>query len=102
MKDLEPWPQAGRQRLLPNGVKAIPRLSKAGMPSRSEGWGGLFKDPRSGSVFNRCASRIFIRSALRADFEQLLMFRPIGLTLRAALLKWGTGVHTRPPFEHPA
>jgi hypothetical protein len=22
----------------------IPRLSKAGMPSRSEGWGGLFKD----------------------------------------------------------
>jgi len=21
----------------------IPRLSKAGMPSRSEGWGGLFK-----------------------------------------------------------
>jgi len=23
---------------------AIPRLSQAGMPSRSEGWGGLFKD----------------------------------------------------------
>jgi hypothetical protein len=22
----------------------IPRLSKAGMPSRSDGWGGLFKD----------------------------------------------------------
>jgi hypothetical protein len=22
----------------------IPRLSKSGMPSRSEGWGGLFKD----------------------------------------------------------
>jgi hypothetical protein len=22
----------------------IPRLSKAGMPSHSEGWGGLFKD----------------------------------------------------------
>jgi len=28
----------------------IPRLSKAGMPSRSEGWGGLFKVPRSGSL----------------------------------------------------
>jgi len=26
------------------GEKPIPRLSKAGMPSRSEGWGGLFKD----------------------------------------------------------
>ena len=25
-------------------ILAIPRLSKAGMPSRSEGWGGLFKD----------------------------------------------------------
>jgi hypothetical protein len=24
--------------------QAIPRLSKAGMPSHSEGWGGLFKD----------------------------------------------------------
>jgi hypothetical protein len=24
--------------------RIIPRLSKAGMPSRSEGWGGLFKD----------------------------------------------------------
>ena len=28
----------------PNTVRAIPRLSKAGMPSHSEGWGGLFKD----------------------------------------------------------
>ena len=27
-----------------------PRLSQAGMPSRSEGWGGLFKVPRSGSL----------------------------------------------------
>src|SRR5262249_42365445 len=26
------------------GIQAIPRLSQAGMPSRSEGWGGLFKD----------------------------------------------------------
>jgi hypothetical protein len=25
----------------------IPRLSKAGMPSHSEGWGGLFKDERT-------------------------------------------------------
>jgi hypothetical protein len=25
-------------------ARNIPRLSKAGMPSRSEGWGGLFKD----------------------------------------------------------
>ena len=24
-------------------TRPIPRLSKAGMPSRSEGWGGLFK-----------------------------------------------------------
>jgi hypothetical protein len=24
--------------------EVIPRLSKAGMPSHSEGWGGLFKD----------------------------------------------------------
>jgi hypothetical protein len=28
-----------------NGIgRIIPRLSKAGMPSRSEGWGGLFKE----------------------------------------------------------
>jgi hypothetical protein len=25
-------------------TQPIPRLSKAGMTSRSEGWGGLFKD----------------------------------------------------------
>jgi hypothetical protein len=30
--------------LLSKVTLPIPRLSKAGMPSRSEGWGGLFKD----------------------------------------------------------
>src|SRR5215475_12201934 len=41
----------------------IPRLSKAGMPSRSEGWGGLFKDEQyrliksdsRASIRSRCA-----------------------------------------------
>jgi hypothetical protein len=41
-----------------NSTLPIPRLSKAGMPSRSEGWGGLFKVPRSGSL------QISARSAL--------------------------------------
>jgi hypothetical protein len=37
----------------------IPRLSKAGMPSRSEGWGGLFKDEQYRLI--RSASRVSIR-----------------------------------------
>jgi hypothetical protein len=45
---------------------AIPRLSQAGMPSRSEGWGGLFKDEQYRLI--RSASRKSIRS-LRV-FEQ--------------------------------
>ena len=48
------------------------------MPSRSEGWGGLFKVPRSGFLMNfreahrsiMSASRKSIRYALRAAFEQ--------------------------------
>jgi hypothetical protein len=38
---------------------AIPRLSKAGMPSRSEGWGGLFKVEQYRLI--RSASRLSIR-----------------------------------------
>src|SRR5262249_45347400 len=39
----------------------IPRLSKAGMPSRSEGWGGLFKDEQYRLI--RSASRhLFCRT----------------------------------------
>src|SRR5215831_19236273 len=38
------------------------------MLSRSEGWGGLFKDEQY--RLTRCASRISVRSALRAGFEQ--------------------------------
>jgi hypothetical protein len=60
-------------------VRAIPRLSKAGMPLRSKGWGGLFKGEQYRLI--RSASRASIRW-LRV-FEQMLMFRPIGLTLRA-------------------
>ena len=45
---------------------SIPRLSKAGKPSRSEGWGGLFKDEQYRLI--RSASRASIRW-LR-DFEQ--------------------------------
>jgi hypothetical protein len=52
--------------VLLNGVRAIPRLSKAGMPSRSEGWGGLFKDEQYRLI--RSASRTSIRW-LR-NFEQ--------------------------------
>jgi hypothetical protein len=48
------------------------------MPSHSEGWGGLFKDEQYRLI--RCASRASIRSRFA---EQLLLFRPIGLTLRA-------------------
>ena len=32
------------EAVLSKVTQPIPRLSKAGMPSRSEGWGGLFKD----------------------------------------------------------
>ena len=34
--------------------------------------------------FDWCASRKFIRYALRADFEQIFRLSPIGLALRAA------------------
>src|SRR6516225_2363518 len=37
-----------------------------GMPSRSEGWGGLFKDEQYRLI--RSASRMSVRNALRADF----------------------------------
>jgi hypothetical protein len=49
------------------------------MPSHSEAWGGLFKGEQYRLI--RC---------LR-DFEQFLMFRPVGLTLRAcpSLLRRG-------------
>ena len=67
------------EAVLSNLTLPIPRLSKAGMPSRSEGWGGLFKDEQYRLI--RSASRAFVRW-LR-DFEQIFMFRPIGLTLRA-------------------
>src|SRR5215831_17830396 len=33
----------------------IPRLSKAGMPARSEGWGGLFKDEQYRLIKERSA-----------------------------------------------
>ena len=49
-------------------INPISRLSKAGMPSRSEGWGGLFKDEQYRLI--RSAPRAFIRCALRAVFEQ--------------------------------
>ena len=40
----------------------IPRLSQAGMPSRSEGWGGLFKDEQYRLM--RSASRLpFVTNA---------------------------------------
>jgi hypothetical protein len=51
-----------------NSTLPIPRLSKAGMPSRSEGWGGLFKVPRSGSL------QISARSALLVTFPQFAIF----------------------------
>ena len=37
-------------------IVPIPRLSKAGMPSRSEGWGGLFKDEQYRLIKERFAS----------------------------------------------
>jgi hypothetical protein len=36
--------------------QAIPRLSKAGMPSHSEGWGGLFKVEQYRLIKERFAS----------------------------------------------
>jgi hypothetical protein len=53
-------------RLEVSKITAVPRLSKAGMPSRSEGWGGLFKDEQYRLI--RSASRASIR--LLRDFEQ--------------------------------
>ena len=44
----------------------IPRLSKAGMPSRSDGWGGLFKGEQYRLI--RSAARPSIRWL--CDFEQ--------------------------------
>jgi hypothetical protein len=62
----------------------IPRLSKAGMPSRNEGWGGLFKDEQYQLI--RSASRAFIRS-LRI-FEQTTP----GASRPPLLTKEGNGV----------
>jgi hypothetical protein len=58
------------------------------MPSRSEGWGGLFKDEQYRLM---SASRAFMGS-LRS-FEQFFMFRPTGLTLRAT-----TPLRGSPPY----
>ena len=41
-------------------MRNIPRLSKAGMPSRSECWGGLFKAEQYRLIWS--ASRAFMRS----------------------------------------
>jgi hypothetical protein len=75
------WNQIDRARVARLCLleRDIPRLSKAGMPSRSEGWGGLFKNEQYRLI--RSASRVSIRW-LRV-FGQILMFRPAGLTLRA-------------------
>jgi hypothetical protein len=62
----------------------IPRLSKAGMPPHSEGWGGLFKDEQYQLM--RSASRSFIRS-LRI-FEQTTP----GASRPPLLTKEGNGV----------
>jgi hypothetical protein len=65
---------------------------KAGMPSRSEGWGGAEREPdraKHQKLFKgeqyrliRSVSRAFIRS-LRS-FEEFWEFRPVGLTLRGS------------------
>jgi hypothetical protein len=62
---------------------AIPRLSKAGMPSRSEGWGGLFKDEQYR----------LIRSASRLSIRWLRVFEQTTPALRAfpSLLRRGIG-----------
>jgi len=55
------------------------------MPSRSEGWGGLFKDEQYRLITERFAPNAHgTRSSVLFVFEQFLMFRPVGLTLRAA------------------
>src|SRR5262249_53214303 len=61
--------------------RAIPRLSKAGMPSRSEGWGGLFK----------VEQYRLIRSALRVSIRWLRVFEQTTPALRAfpSLLRRG-------------
>ena len=62
-----------------------------GDPSRSEGGAVCLKVralrvpyefPRSDPCSNRCATRIFTRNALRANFEQIFRLRPVGLALR--------------------
>ena len=55
------WNQVDRSRIARLCLleRDIPRLSKAGMPSRSEGWGGLFKDEQYRLI--RSASRLSIR-----------------------------------------
>jgi len=58
-------------------LPTIPRLSKAGMHSRSEGWGGLFKDEQYRLI--RSASRESIRWLSR--FEQTTRFAAAILTL---------------------
>src|SRR5215471_17590696 len=74
------WNQLDRARFARLSVleRDIPRLSKAGMTSRSEGWGGLFKDEqyrliRSASRVSRRWLRVFEQTtpALRA-FPSLL------------------------------
>jgi hypothetical protein len=44
------------EALLSKITLPIPRLSKAGMASRSEGWGGLFKDKQYRLIKERFAS----------------------------------------------
>ena len=65
-----------------NGVP-IPRLSQAGMPSRSEGWGGLFRDEQY--LINRYCSTLN---------------RPPRLCFAKAprLTQAGNGVALPPPF----
>src|SRR5215467_3702256 len=64
-----------------NAVTAIPRLSKAGMLSHSEGWGGLFKDEQYR----------LMRSASRASIRWLRVFEQTTPALRAcpSLLRRG-------------
>jgi hypothetical protein len=67
-------------------VRAIPRLSKAGTPSHSEGWGGLFKDEQYRLI--RSASRASIS---RASIRWLRVFEQTTPALRAypSLLRRG-------------
>ena len=72
---------ATAKALLSKITQPIPRLSKAGMPSRSEGWGGLFKDEQYR----------LIRSASRASIRLLRVFEQTTPALRAfpSLLRRG-------------